>query len=362
MNASLHAYWRALANGEKQGTIASMLTYLLLPAALIYGFIVTARAGLYKYGILKTHRLPRPVISIGNITVGGTGKTPTTIHIAQLLISRGFKVAVISRGYGGNMEGKAAIVSDGQQIMLSAGQCGDEPYLMAASVPGLIVAIGSNRYQAGQLVMETLKPDVFLLDDGFQHMALHRDLNILLADYATPFGNGLTLPAGVMREPKQAAERADLVILTRSPEYAETSTPVLGKTTLHSRHILPDRLYPLNGDGTTTFSALKTCKVFAFAGIAEPGKFFKDLAQRGLHIVETMPLPDHSAYDATLATQISERMQKSGADLAITTEKDGVKLAGLQFSVKDKVVVTRLSITTDPPDFLEKHLFNLLQK
>ena len=158
------------------------------------------------------------MISVGNITVGGTGKTPATAFIARLLIGRGLKVAVLSRGYGGSMEGETAIVADGRTILLDAGQCGDEPYLLAATVPGLMVVMGADRYSAGMLAMERLSPDIFLLDDGFQHLRLRRDLDILLVDWARPFGNGRTLPAGLLREPLSAVQRADLVVYTRCPQ------------------------------------------------------------------------------------------------------------------------------------------------
>jgi tetraacyldisaccharide 4'-kinase len=145
---------------------------------------------LYRIGILETRKLPRLVISIGNIAVGGTGKTPVTAHLARLIMAQGLKVAVLSRGYGGTLEGQTAIVSDGREITLSADQCGDEPFLLAKSVPGLAVVIGSDRYAAGQLALKGFDTDIFLLDDGFQHLRLHRDLNILLLDCSRPFGNG----------------------------------------------------------------------------------------------------------------------------------------------------------------------------
>ena len=160
------------------------------------------------------------MVSIGNITVGGTGKTPVTAYIARFLLAQGYRVAVLSRGYGGSLEGQTCVVSDGLTIMLSAVECGDEPYLLASTVPGLMVVIGTDRYAAGQLAIEQLAPDIFLLDDGFQHLRLHRDLNILLQDFSRPFGNGLTLPAGILREPSSAASRADLVIFTRAPKGA----------------------------------------------------------------------------------------------------------------------------------------------
>ncbi len=204
MNVSWHTYWRGLASGSRTGLIDNLVLLLLTPFAWLYSLALRLRALLYRSGILKTHRLPRPVISIGNITVGGTGKTPVTAYIARFLLAQGYRVAVLSRGYGGSLEGQTCVVSDGATIMLSARECGDEPYLLASTVPGLMVVIGTDRYAAGQLAMQQLSPDIFLLDDGFQHLRLHRDLNILLLDFSRPFGNGLTLPAGILREPLSA--------------------------------------------------------------------------------------------------------------------------------------------------------------
>ena len=215
MSNYLHTYWRSLGSGARNGTSDRLLLALLIPFALIYSLVLRLRAWLYQIGLLKTWRLARPVISVGNITVGGTGKTPVTAWLARQLMKRGCVVAVLSRGYGGSLEGSAAIVSDGVTVFLKPEECGDEPYLLASTVPGLIVVIGSDRYQAGMLVMESLAPDIFLLDDGFQHIRLHRDMNILLLDCAKPFGNGWTLPAGLLREPRSAALRASWIIRTR---------------------------------------------------------------------------------------------------------------------------------------------------
>lgn len=199
MNGSCHAYWRGLASGSRTGRVDTLVLLFLTPWALLYSLAQRLRAELYRSGIVKTHRLPRPVVSIGNITVGGTGKTPVTAYIARFLMAQGYRVAVLSRGYGGSLEGQTCVVSDGATIMLSARECGDEPYLLASTVPGLMVVIGTDRYTAGQVAMQQLSPDIFLLDDGFQHLRLHRDLNILLLDYSRPFGNGWTLPAGILR-------------------------------------------------------------------------------------------------------------------------------------------------------------------
>nr|WP_223924092.1 tetraacyldisaccharide 4'-kinase [Geobacter sp. AOG2] len=330
------------------------------PLALVYACIQSIRSILYQKQILTAKRLPRPVISVGNITVGGTGKTPVTAFIARFLIDRGMKVAVLSRGYGGAMEGQTAIVSDGCTIRLDAGQCGDEPYLLASTVPGLMVVMGTDRHRAGMLAMEQLSPDIFLLDDGFQHLRLRRDLDILLLDCARPFGNGWTLPAGLLREPKRAAGRADLVMYTRCPQ-GYPPAPLAGKPVCSARHRLGDAV-PLAGGPPVFFDNLRGRKVLAFAGIGEPEPFFGELRTLGLDVVRTIPLPDHAAYTPAQLAGLATTFRACGADSAITTEKDGVKLRRLAPEFADRVMLARLKLVIDDPTPLTDLLSNLLQK
>ena len=201
------------------------------------------RALFYEIGIFRVKRLPLPVISVGNITMGGTGKTPTVILIARELMARGKRVAVLTRGYGGSLEGETRIVSDGEKLFLSPAEAGDEPCLLASSLPGLMVVMGSDRYRAGCLALKELSPDCFILDDGFQHQRLGRDLDILLLDGTAPFNNGWTLPAGFLREPISAVSRADLVILTRCTEADITARLCAGTDSGLSFIPYSDRVY-----------------------------------------------------------------------------------------------------------------------
>jgi tetraacyldisaccharide 4'-kinase len=361
MKTSFPAYWRGMASGTRVDAGSRLLRTCLVPASLVYALVQGVRTGLYRRGILGTCRLPRPVVSIGNIAAGGTGKTPVTALVARLLMARGARVAVLSRGYGGSLEGETAIVSDGRQPVLSADQCGDEPFLLAESVPGLIVVIGTDRYAAGRLAMERCNPDIFLLDDGFQHLRLHRDLNILLLDCCRPFGNGWTLPAGLLRETRQAAERADLVVLTRCPEGATPLSPVPDRPCCHARHELGD-LLPLTGGETLRIESLRDRAVVAFSGIAEPQAFEDGLRGLGVRVIASLRFPDHCEYSAERLAEVEGLLQTSGADYAITTEKDGVKLARLPRAAAQKILLARLSLAVDDPAPLTTLLFNLLQK
>lgn len=357
--SNLATYWRGLANGTRNGILDRLLLALLIPLALPYTLVQRLRALLYRAGVLKTRRLPRPVVSVGNITVGGTGKTPHTALIARLLLERGLRVAVLSRGYGGTMEGRTAIVSDGREILLTAEECGDEPYLLAASVPGLMVAIGSDRYSAGLLAMERLSPDIFLLDDGFQHLRLHRDMNILLLDSARPFGNGRTLPAGLLREPRPAALRADWIIHTRCNEVIVNIPGLDLIPQTSSRHRLSG-LTPLAGGAAVQVDALGN--LVAFAGIAEPERFFNDLLVLTKVRARTLPLPDHATYDPATIGAIADMMRDSGADYAVTTAKDAVKLKHIPPELASRILVAPLELQLDCADSLIGDMFNLLQK
>jgi len=316
-------FWRKLASGEERGAAARLLGAVLAIPAAPYGLVVRLRALAYSRGLFTVRNLDRPVISVGNLTVGGTGKTPMVAYLARRLMARGKRVAVISRGYGGSLEGETRIVSDGRTIVLSAAEAGDEPVHLATSVPGLMTVIGADRYAAGLLALKQLNPDVFILDDGYQHLRLHRDLNILLMDCNRPLGNGRTLPAGLLREPQTAIGRADLVVYTRctggeAPAVHGMIPSCRAGHALTGAALLPDgEVQPL--------AALRGLRGVAFAGIAEPEVFFEALRREGLNVVATIPFADHASYGEREVSMLREAA--AGSDCLITTGKDGVKLS-----------------------------------
>jgi len=351
-------WWRGMADGSNRSATAFVLKLLLAPFAFLYATILRIRALLYRAGILATRRLPCPVISIGNLTVGGTGKTPLTILLARELQQRGYRVAVLSRGYGGSLEGQVAVVSDGASLLLGPGQAGDEPCLLARSVAGLIVVIGSDRYQAGLAALERFRPDVLLLDDGFQHIRLHRDLNILLLDAARPFGNGWTVPLGMLREPRTALQRADLALFTRC-RGAET-LPVLALPASRSYHRLASFQLVATG-GAVPLEQLQQGRVAAFAGIAEPSAFFESLRQLGIKPVATLSLPDHEPYHAAGLQQLETLIASAGPDWLITTEKDGIKLQEGGYAWSSRLVTARLEVQLEDWELLARTLDKLFQ-
>lgn len=356
--SSMAVWWHRVADGSHGGMAVAFLKLILAPVALLYGLALRLRGLLYQLGILTVHRLPCPVISIGNITVGGTGKTPATILVAQELQQRGCRVAVLSRGYGGTLEGTVALVSDGQNLLLTPDQCGDEPCLLAGRVPGLEIVIGADRYRAGLHALEKLKPDILLLDDGFQHIRLHRDLNILLLDGTRPFGNGWSLPLGLLREPLSALKRADMVVFTRCRPFQPVVDP--GVQWCRSEHSLSG-FNRLDDGKELAVDLLRTTRVAAFAGIADPAAFFESLRQLGIHLTAISALPDHEPYCAERLSELDRFAAESAADWLITTEKDGVKLVGSDRAWSNKVVTARLDLLLeDAGQLLHQNLDKLL--
>ena len=191
------------------------LASALYPISLAYGAGQNLRAFAYRHRVMPSHQLPCKVICVGNITVGGTGKTPMTMYVAQKVKQLGYRVAIVSRGYRGSAESRGGIVSDGKSIGMGPERAGDEPYLIARSLRDIPVIIGKNRYASGMLALKQFQPDVIVLDDGFQHLRLQRDIDLVLLDHALPFGNGHLLPRGILREPISALARSTACILTR---------------------------------------------------------------------------------------------------------------------------------------------------
>ncbi|HET6420719.1 MAG TPA: tetraacyldisaccharide 4'-kinase [Geobacteraceae bacterium] len=318
-------YCRDILSGKRQGADARILISLMGIPAISYEAILRLRILAYSLGLLYTKRLPKPVISVGNITAGGTGKTPIVELIARYCLDRGKRVAVLSRGYRGSAQGRPGIVSDGLNLLMSPDEAGDEPYMLAEKNPGLMVITGADRYAAGILAMERLKPDIFIMDDGFQHLRLYRDLNILLMDHERPLGNGRVLPAGLMREPRSEIKRADLIIYTRC-ESKDVFDHFPGIPYCTAFHDIADMVRAPGGE-TVPISSLSRKRGTAFAGIAEPDSFFAMLDKAGLDILEKIRFQDHCNYGEKEISKIISVSKSASADYLITTEKDSVKLS-----------------------------------
>lgn len=335
-------------------TPAQHLLYrVLFPFSELYGRVGRARVALYRRGLLRSHNFTVLVVSIGNLAVGGTGKTPTVDWVARYCQKQGRRVAVVSRGYGGKGADPVAVVSDGRQLLLGADVAGDEPVLLARRNPRLIVVVAPRRAQGVRTAVAELGADLIILDDGFQHFAVRRDLDIVLLDAKHPLGNGRVLPAGLLREFPEALARGDLFILTRAD--GETVPPALPGPMLTSRHCLADRATALDGQ-SFPLDELRGKRLVAFAGIADPEAFFSDLRSKGLTLSETLAFSDHVTYNrAEMA-----RIKAAAGEVLLTTEKDAVKLRADAFAVPCYAVP--LALTFDRPELLTAHLDRLLDK
>ena len=310
---------------EESLTAATLLPWLCLaPFGVLYGALQRLRALLYRSGVISSYRASRPVISVGNLTAGGTGKTPVVDHIVRHALLCGERPAVISRGYGGQIRRGVAIVSrgDGKAPLLPAAQCGDEPFLLARRNPQAAVIVAPRRCAGIEAAIRDCGATLIILDDGFQHLAVQRDLNILLLDARRPLGNGSVLPAGLLREPLAAHARADLCILTRD-DALDVLVPFPALPTLRCRHRLAMELVALDG-AVQTLSDLRGRRGVAFAGIAAPDLFFQTLESLGLQLTAAIALDDHTNFDSETLKRLTAAA--ATADFFVTTEKDGVKL------------------------------------
>ena len=323
--------WQRIWNDEDSIHRFSPTRALLYLSSLIYRLIVDLRNRLYDRQILKSVRLSCPVISVGNMTVGGTGKTPCVIGLARMLQQNGFKCTVISRGYGGRNPQAVNIASDGNSILLGAESAGDEPLLIARSLPGIPVITGAKRKFTGRAAIDRFGSNVLICDDAFQHRQIIRDIDIVLLDAEKPLGNGYLLPRGPLREPKGSLQRADCIILTRSggtePLHPDVAGIVskAGVPVFRAAHQFKELI--VRGENhLQDQNVLQEKKVCAFCGIAQPASFKKLLVEGGAEVVSFMEFPDHYAYDRFDLEDLKKQFLKFDADYWITTEKDAMRL------------------------------------
>ncbi len=310
---------------------------LLLPlSAAEWAFRAAAglRGSLYSGGVLRVARAGVPVISIGNLSVGGAGKTPAAMAVASRLVARGRRVAVLSRGYGA-VRTDARVVSDGKSVLLSAADGSDEGVLVARRLPGVAVLCGPRRTELARLARGSLGSDVLLLDDGFQHRALARDLDVVVLDAGNPFGNGHLLPRGPNREPRNALHRAGLVWLSRvegaAPDGLERLRELAREATGHepveSRHRPVDLL---DGRFLTSFGleALRGRRVRLLSAIARPGAFRRTVEALGAVVTGEKRFRDHHRFREAELRDVLGPARSDGAEeeWVVTTEKDAVRL------------------------------------
>lgn len=302
---------------------------LLLPVALLYWGLSWWRNFFYNVNFFISRRVPVPVISIGNLSIGGTGKTPATLFVAQTLIDLGYRVGIVSRGYGRATSG-TVLVSDGEQVLATPESGGDEPHLMATRLKGVPVLVDEDRYRGAAYLVERFHPDVLILDDGFQHRGLARDCDIVLLDATSPSSDYKIFPYGVLRERLQALKRASLVVWTKThirvPQQdlyrriAALDVPQVQST----MEVIP-QLVEVGTGKQLPAGQLGKERLLAFCGIAQPRPFYHALMALGLEPEMVRYYPDHHIYTPTDLDHLSQLIDAHQL-VGVTTEKDAVKL------------------------------------
>jgi tetraacyldisaccharide 4'-kinase len=338
------------------------MSVALAPLSFLYGALARARAGLYRSGFLKTERVGALVISVGNLTAGGTGKTPLVEWVARAVAAEGLRACVLTRGYGREDESRRVVVSDGERVLASVREGGDEPVLLAESLAGVAsVVCDRDRVAGARWAREHLGAQVFVLDDGFQHMRIARDLDIVTLDATEPWGGGHLLPRGLLREPVAALVRAGCVVITRSDLTPDLESLRAEVARLTSASVIASRVRTrglrriggqLAADEekartdveslTSVESLVAAGPVAAFCGVGNPRAFFEQLRREGFDLRHTRSFPDHHAYTREDLEAFTREATSKGARALLTTAKDAVKLRARAFTLPCYVVEIEL--------------------
>ena len=361
----------SVINSDGKAPILSLAS-ALYTISLFYGAGQKLRAFAYRRRVMPSRQLPCKVICVGNITAGGTGKTPMTMYLAEAIRQLGYKVTVVSRGYRGGAETRGGIVSDGQSIRMGPERAGDEPYMMARGLTGIPIVVGKNRYAAGMLAVDEFQPDVIVLDDGYQHLKLKRDVDLVLLDHARPFGNTHMLPRGILREPISSLVRGTACILTRyqiGGDHGATSSTDLIRKYAPSRHIFTSSHIPYwyivkigeqipeigdkDGRLDLNIDGIDRDSFFGFSGIALNADFQNTVKDLGLNAGGFLEYSDHHRYTPQDINCIQSKAQHAGARRLITTEKDLVRLAPRNpFPLELAVIGVKVSFGDDQQQFM----------
>ncbi|MFQ5883203.1 MAG: tetraacyldisaccharide 4'-kinase [Candidatus Methylomirabilales bacterium] len=354
MNPLVYRHYRRWIAGH--GPWGPPVRGLLRIASWIYGLGVVVRVSVYRTGLLRQERLAARIISIGNLTAGGTGKTPFVILLVQEVRKRGLRPAVVVRGYGGRREGRTVVVSGGDTIRLGYPEVGDEALLLARKLPGVPILMAADRVEGCQVAIREFGARVIILDDGFQHLRVERDLDILLLDQENPLGYGFLLPRGLLREPVRALQRADLLVMTGTGDPGEPSeSPRLvrhaGSTPVLQVAFTPTVLTNTKTGETVDEEHLRREEVVAFSGIANPPAFERTLQSLGIFPKHHLIFPDHHPYGPSDLLEIAQRMEEVGAKIALTTEKDAVRLEKVSPPFSVVTIGVKLVLTGGQAEF-----------
>jgi tetraacyldisaccharide 4'-kinase len=331
---------------------------VLIPIGAVYGAITRARLAAYQQGLLSVSKLPVPVVSVGNITTGGTGKTPLVEWICRTIVGlqpleagrHGTKVCVLTRGYGKANPKAQVVVSNGIEILAGEREAGDEPFLLAKNLVGIAAVISNpNRVAAGRWAIEKLKTEVFVLDDGFQHLQLSRDLDIVAVDATNPWGGGSLLPHGRLRELTNGLSRADCVVITRAEQVPDLTAikkalqQIVGNSPILSSRMLTAGIHALSSRSGNR-EDIPPQPIGAFCGVGNPESFFGHLRREGHELAFTRAFADHHQYEQSELDALVQEATERGAQSLITTAKDAIKLTSFNLSIPCYVLEIQISI------------------
>ena len=327
--------FRLILEEERQSLWVTLLRALATLAAWLYDKVVALRNLLFDQGVLKIHRLNCPVISVGNLSMGGTGKTPMVVWLARLFSEEGCRVGIVSRGYGGLESRRVTVVSDGENILADQAISGDEPLMLARQLSGIPVLCSTKRVKAGKVAIEKFNCNVLVLDDGFQHRYLARDLDVVMLDSRDPYGSNRVFPRGTLREGAAALARAQVLVLSRfdGSEGAEKTREILSRQwpdkIIAAATYRPIRIFAADDQRERPPNSLRESRLAAFAGIARPDAFFQSVHNLGARLVYTAALPDHYPLTSELLNSLVRQASSFKPELWLTTEKDWVRLPKL---------------------------------
>lgn len=328
--------------------------------SLLYRLASTARTWLYQHGICKRRRLEARVISVGNVTVGGTGKTPLVIYLAEKLREKNRKVAILTRGYRRKKREMVELTHETCQ-RIDWQDVGDEPYLLAKRLLDVPIMVSKHRSTSGEKAVQKFGSEILILDDGLQHLRLSRDLDIVLIDSVNPFGNGRLLPAGILREPLTSLKRADMFVLTKTDRVSSTNELMHLLRRYNPQAPIVESAYRVRSiqglfnDSSVEPQHIEDKKAYAFSGIGNPASFENTLEQLKIHILKHRKFMDHYPYSKRDLTDLAGEARKLGADFVVTTEKDSVRIPLVnQLEIPFHVVKIDLRITQGEKTLLDR--------
>jgi len=351
--------------GRQKGSGARLLGAVLRVLSWVFELLVRLRLWLYRQRLFRDTPLGCKVVVVGNLTVGGTGKTPVVLKMAQVLASRGRKVAILSRGYKGASDSMPKrfwrwltqgdrpdplVVSDGKAVLVGPDEAGDEPFMLASNLvdAGVVVIVDRDRVEGGRFALRRFGVDTILLDDGLQYLPLRGQINLLLVDSHDPFGNGAMLPRGILREPVANLSRASYVFITKSsgppaPELVSLIRPDNERAEIIACAHAAKEVVELETGAAVPLESLRGKRVAAFSGIATPERFEETLRAQGATIVANRRFLDHHAFNDEDLDEVLDRALRARAEMIVTTEKDAVRLQG-RFRPPIPLVFIRLEV------------------